>query len=237
MTDRRLDWKPRHDPRSLQYPVRTLIGSAVEDRPQLWKPGTVLDQGQEGACVGFGWTADLLASPRPDFSATDYLGNRYAQDVYRSAKQIDEWDGEDYSGTSVLAGAKVIMSRGAFQQYRWAFSVEDVRDAVISEGPVVIGIPWYDAMYEPPASGLVEVGGELVGGHCMLIHGYHPSMRITGEDSKARFKVFRVRNSWGPTWGNKGSGFIRYEDMRDLLSGQGEACVPMGRQFFKISPK
>lgn len=143
--------------------------------------------------------------------------------------------GNSYSGTSVLAGAKIVQSRGYIGEYRWCFGVEDVRDAVISEGPVVIGIPWHEGMYGTRESGLVEVSGGLVGGHCLLITGYHPSMRLRGEDYNERFKVFRWRNSWGPDYGVRGNGFIRYEDLRDLLKGWGEACVPMARRTVRIS--
>lgn len=191
--------------------------------------GTVLDQGSEGACVGFGWTADLLASPKPH-KTDDATGNRYALDIYRNAKLIDEWEGEDYDGTSVLAGAKIVRERGYIDSYRWAFGVEDVKNAILTTGPVVIGIPWYDSMYGTRKSGLVEVGGEVVGGHCITITGYHPSMRIRGEDWNARYKVFRWRNSWGPYYGINGDGLIRYEDLRDLLADQGEACVPVDRK-------
>lgn len=232
--DPRLDWVSMHDPKSQNYPIRAVMGSAVEDKPKMWRPGAVLDQGREGACVGFGWAGELIGSPRPDPYTTSDEGNNYALTIYREAQRIDEWPGEDYDGTSVLAGAKVVHSRGLIEGYRWAFSIDDVRDAIITEGMVVVGIPWYDAMYDTRPSGLVEVGGDLVGGHCILLTGYHPGMRIRGEDYDERFKVFRWRNSWGPYYGLSGSGYIRYEDLRDLLAEWGEACVPVGRQMVRL---
>ncbi len=233
-SDPRLDWNPTHDPKSQNYPIRALMGTVVPDEPRMWAPGAVLDQGREGACVGFGWTGELLASPKPDPYTTSEEGSGYALGVYREAQRIDEWAGEDYSGTSVLAGAKVIHQRSLITNYRWAFSVEDVRDAIITNGPVVIGIPWYEEMYWTADSGLVTVGGDLVGGHCILLTGYHPSMRIPGEPYSARYKVFRWRNSWGPSYGRNGNGYVRYEDLRVLLSGWGEACVPVGRQMVRL---
>ncbi len=202
--------------------------SAVPDEPKRWKTGTVLDQGQEGSCVGHGWAAELIGSPRPH-KVDAATGHRYAVDIYRRAQLIDEWEGENYDGTSVLAGAKVVRERGFIDQYRWAFNVEDVKDAVITQGPVVIGIPWYEDMYDTRESGLVEVGGPIVGGHCLTIVGYHPGMRINGEGWNERHKVFRWRNSWGPDYGLNGDGLIRYEDLRDLLQDNGEACVSVGR--------
>lgn len=231
-SDPRLGWVSQHDSRSLRFASAERIAPAPET-PRTWTPGAVLDQGQEGSCVGHGWTGELLASPRPHVATPD-AGHRYAVSIYRDAQQIDEWVGEDYEGTSVLAGAKVVTGRGFLGEYRWALSIEDVRNAVISEGPVVIGIPWYSQMYSTRASGLVEVGGDLVGGHCLLLHRYHPSMRIPGEDWHARFRVFGWVNSWGPGYGVKGKGLIRYEDLRDLLTGIGEACVPMDRKLVRL---
>jgi hypothetical protein len=193
----------------------------------MWRQGTVLDQGSEGACVGFGWTAELLAKPfSPLSQPSAEVGQNKALEIYRAAKGIDEWEGEDYSGTSVLAGAKVVKASGYIGGYRWCFGIEDVRDAVLNLGPVVIGIPWYEDMYTTRPSGLVKVGGPVVGGHCITLTGYHPAMIL---DGKVR-PVFRWRNSWGLGYGIKGSGFIEYGDLAALLKGTGgEACVPLDR--------
>lgn len=237
--DPRLDWRPSHDPRSRVYPIRSILGGSIVEKPKTWDVGPVLNQGREGACVGFAWTAELLASPRPDPSVSGTRGNAFAKSVYYEARRVDEWPGESYEGTSVLAGAKVLAAQGKFEQYRWAFSIDDVRDTICAPaskggGPVVIGIPWLSDMYGTRESGLVEVGGEIVGGHAILVYGYHPGMRIRGEDWHKRHRVFRWRNSWGPSYGKGGSGLIRYEDLRDLLANWGEACVPLGRSMVRL---
>lgn len=232
--DPRLDWIGQYDDRSRDYPVRAVLRETVPEKPRSWGLGPVLDQGREGACVGFGWTAETIASPRPDPEVTAEIANQFARIVYRRAQAIDEWEGEDYEGTSVLAGAKVMQEHGYIGSYRWAFDIEDIRGAVTELGPVVIGIPWYSGMYQTRPSGLVEVDGQIVGGHCILLTGYHPGMRIRGEDWDARFRVFRWRNSWGENYGVGGSGFIRYEDLRDLLADFGEACVPLERSKVRI---
>jgi hypothetical protein len=203
------------------------MGPPTTRKVRMWRQGTVLDQGSEGACVGFGWTAELLAKPfAPLVQPSKAVGENKALEIYRAAKGIDEWEGEDYSGTSVLAGAKVVKNSGYIGGYRWCFGIEDVRDAVLNVGPVVIGIPWYEDMYHTLPSGLVKVGGKVVGGHCITLTGYHAAMIIEG---KIR-PVFRWRNSWGTEYGVKGSGFIEYNDLAALLKGTGgEACVPLDR--------
>lgn len=231
--DPRLDWVSMHDPQSENYPIRPKMKS-IEKIPVAYRTGPVLDQGSEGACVGFGWTAELISSPRPYPGVTAVRANQYAREMYYRAQRIDEWEGESYDGTSVLAGAKVAQERDLIDEYRWCFSIDDVRDAVISEGPVVVGIPWYSEMYQTRPSGLVKVGGDLVGGHCITLTGYHPGMRIAGEDWYARYEVFRWRNSWGKDYGKNGNGTILFEDLRDLLAEWGEACVPMGRNLVRF---
>jgi hypothetical protein len=133
-------------------------------------------------------------------------------------------------GASVLGGAKAVQALGLIGEYRWAFSMYEVMAAIVNEGPVVIGIPWLEGMYQTRPSGLVEVTGRQVGGHCITLIGYHPNMRITGEDASKRYEVFRWVNSWGTSYGKNGTGLIKVEDLARLLPNVGEACVPMQRR-------
>lgn len=228
--ERTFDRLKQFDERSRNFSIAEVV-TAVEPKKKYWTPGTVLDQGAEGACVGFGWTTELISSPKP-YHISFEDGNRYALGVYNRAKELDPWEGEDYDGTSVLAGAKVVKERGYIPEYRWAFGVNQVRDAVIAEGPVVLGINWYDGMYDTQPNGLVDVSGELVGGHCIVLTGYNPRARIRGV--KGYVEGFRWKNSWGTSYGVNGLGFIRIEDLDRLLREDGEACVPMQRQRVRL---
>lgn len=224
--DKRLDWVSEHDERSREYNIQDVLISGVTPFRQMWDEGTVLDQGQEGACVGFGWTGEHLAQPEaPKTQPAQKDGNLFALGVYNNAKKVDTVPGEDYSGTSVLAGAKVMQSLGLIKSYRWAFDIQSVRDAVMQEGPVVIGIPWKDGMYSTDSNGIVKVTGKQVGGHCILLTGYDPAYKIGNKT----YEVFRWRNSWGSGYGLNGSAYIKVSDLEKLLVGVGEACVPMGR--------
>ena len=223
--NRVFDWSPLHDERSRNYSISSLVHN-VKPRKVMWQEGIVLDQGNEGACVGFGWMAEVLAEPAsPDLQPSESFANQLAFKYYDLAKKADDWPGEDYEGTSVLAGAKVMKAEGFIQSYRWCFSVEQVRDAIIAEGPVVIGIPWRQNMYSTGSNGVVKVSGAVVGGHCLTITGYDPAMKIGNKT----YEVFRWRNSWGKDYGVDGSGYIKYTDLAKLLADNGEACVPIGR--------
>lgn len=234
---RTLDWRSYHDQRSLDFPVREALPPRVNRERRMHRAHRIrLDQGREGACVGNGWTAELQARPcvvgGENGRISRLEAQQFATQLYREAQQVDDWPGESYEGTSVLAGAKVVQRYGYIEEYRWAFGIEDVIDAVVTLGPVVIGIPWYDSMYETRPSGLVEIGGRLVGGHCLCLIGYDPAIRLPSEGWTKRFEVLRWRNSWGPEYGRKGDGFIQVEDLAELLRGRygGEACIPIGRR-------
>jgi hypothetical protein len=134
---RKLDWVPRHDPLSLNFLVSDAIPEQ-EERWRYWRPGANLDQGPDGACVGFGWTADLIGSPMPDFKVTPEIANPYAFDLYHESQRNDQWAGEDYEGTSVLAGAKVVKSRGFISEYRWARGIEDLAQLLSNGGEACV---------------------------------------------------------------------------------------------------
>jgi len=229
--NRTLDWIPRFDERSKNYPIRPLLGTRRTARKAtFWQEGTVLDQGAEGACVGFGWMAEVLAKPvAPEQQPAEELGNSLAQFYYKEAQKVDQWEGEDYEGTSVLAGAKVMKEYGLISEYRWCFSVEDIIDAVCLKGPVVLGVPWFQSMYRTLTGGLVYIDTtkEPVGGHCITITGYDPAMQI----GRQTLEVFRWRNSWGHDYGDGGSGYIKVSDLKRLFEHErgAEACIPLVR--------
>ena len=213
LADPRLDRVVRFDERSRSYPIRTLIAQPAPIT-RTWRCTTYLDQGQEGACVGYSIAHELAARPI-EITATSDL----AHDIYDRARQIDEWPGEDYEGTSVLAGMKAAREFGYFREYRWAFGLNDLMLAVSFHGPAVLGVPWYEGMLEPDNHGYIHPTGEVVGGHAILCRGLN-----------VRRGYFYLHNSWGQSWGPlAGACTIRFEDLDRLLHEQGEACIPVGR--------
>lgn len=208
-----LDWRPRHDPRSRSFPVRALL-AAREPRSYTWSLGVRLDQGSEGACVGFAWAHELAATPmrRP-------VDEALARNIYAEAQRLDPWPGEDYSGTSVLAGAKAVQARGYLREYRWAFGLDDVVTTVGSFGPIVLGLPWLADMVEPDGDGFIHATGRVLGGHAVLARG----VSLRGE-------YVTLHNSWGRGWGRDGTCRVSFADLGTLLADDGEACVPVLRR-------
>lgn len=211
--DPRLDRLVQFDERSRKFPVRALV--PVKRRSYTWSIYARLNQGSEGACVGFSWAHELAARPSVNMVDDDLA----RMGIYREAQKIDEWPGEQYEGTSVLAGAKVVQKHGFMKEYRWCFGLDDMIQAVGHVGPVVLGINWYESMSVPFPDGFIQVAGGVVGGHAILAFSVSNHSRY-----------FRLHNSWGEGWGDKGTCKVRFEDMERLLHEQGEACVPIGRR-------
>lgn len=211
-----LDRRIAFDERSRAYGIRPFV-AGTKLQKTLWTiPRTLpLNQGTEGACVGFGWAA--LLGVGPIYNVAD---NRFARAFYEDARREDQRNGVDFpDGASVLAGARVARSRGLISGYKWAFGIADVIATICGKGPVVLGLPWYEGMYETDSRGLVSVNGSLVGGHCITATGYWPQHPIFGGD------VVQWINSWGSGYGLRGVGYIRTMELAYLLKQDGEAVI------------
>lgn len=160
------------------------------------------DQGSEGACVGFGYSWMLSILNRRKYDAFW---------LYNEAKKIDPWEGEEYSGTSEVAGAKVLIDQGhrriyygirlpalgegiesvRFIDYR--NPINEIRAAIDSGIPVGLAIPWYSAFDNPQwSTGMGWVIGDkpelgsLRGWHFICCYGIKDSI-----------DCIKLTNSWG----------------------------------------
>ena len=209
---------PAPDPRDATYPLRTALVSAPTPVPRRWRWYASMwwgNQLQTSQCVGYAWAHWLEDGPVAQPGIPPIVA---PADLYREAQLVDEWAGEDYDGTSVRAGAKVLKAMGFIQEYRWATSLQDMIDAVKYVGPVVVGTNWYSNMFDYqlvyPILSTIDVSGSLAGGHAWVLNGV--------DDDRG---VFRGKNSWGCVWGWGGSFLIDMEDVERLLNEDGEACI------------
>lgn len=215
--DRRLDRLVSFDERSRSFAIRPLLAAATKPRSYTWRCDYWLDQGVEGACTGFSVTHEAGARP----VSVSNLSNEYAFGLYRRAQQLDEWPGEDYEGSSVLAAVKAGKERGLYKEYRWGFGIMDQILAIGYRGPVVNGLNWYEGMMEPDDKGFIRPTGRIVGGHAICCRGVNVTKRYV-----------RYRNSWGKSWGPlEGDCLLSFDDLDRLLREQGECCIPTIRMI------
>lgn len=215
MITRTFDRLARFDERSRKYPIRALFSKHVTPRTKTWRCPVWLDQGTEGACTGFAVSHEAAASP----VRVRGINADVARSIYHRARQLDEWPGENYEGSSVLGAMKAGQERGWYSEYRWAFGEEDLALAISYSGPAVLGINWYEGMSRPDRDGLIHPTGRQTGGHAILCRGYN-----------ATTKLYRLRNSWSFRWGVRGDCFISAAELSALLQNSGEACIPVVRQ-------
>jgi hypothetical protein len=207
------------DPRDQQFPLRAVVAPAqtVADIKIKYWPGLDYwgNQGQVSACCGYSAVHLLHSSPityRKQIPVYDPVS------LYREAQKVDEWPGEDYEGTSVRAVMKVLQDAGFIESYHWAVSLLALRTAVKSS-PVVVGTNWYEDMFFPDKKGKIKIGGSIAGGHAYLIDGINENT-----------ETFRIKNSWGRSWGRRGYAYISFENMQQLMSEEGEICLAIEKK-------
>lgn len=221
---RKFDRLVSFDERSRAYPVRRLTAGPAQSI--LWPCNLWLDQGSEGMCVGCGFTHELAAEPVP----VPNLDLDYARELYWAGQRRDRYPGGAYpgarpyyEGTSILAVAKEVKARGLIESYNWGFGLMDLVIG-LQVGPAVLGLPWYEMLEQPDGYGVVVLGGEMLGGHCVLCRGVDVERRR-----------FIVRQSRGELHGLRGDILVPYDVMEPLLQEEGEACFPIGRQLTPVT--
>ena len=209
------------DERSRNYPIRHLV-EAKKPRSYTWRCRAYLDQGSEGACVGYACAHELAARP-----VEVDVDTALARSIYLDSQRIDPWPGgaypgakPQYEGSSVLAGANILRNRGFVPQYRWAFGLQDLILSVGHLGPAIVGINWYEGMFNTGRDHFVHIDGDVAGGHAILVRGV-----------SVRKQAFVLHNSWGTGWGRYGQAYISWSDMERLLHEDGESVIPLRRAY------
>ncbi len=203
------------DGRSLAYMVENdaaTMSTAIKD--QHWERVlTILDQGQLGSCTGNAGAGALGTQPFYDAVGHSVLppaddaakGQEYAVQLYSDATEVDPFPGSyppDDTGSSGLAVCQVLKTRGTIRGYTWARTAYGFL-TLLQAGPVLQGMPWYQAFFEPDGDGFIDADANwsssgVAGGHEVEALG----VEIDTQD--AFNSVITYANSWGTGWGDHG---------------------------------
>ncbi len=221
-----------------EYPHKDLHEQFL---PQYLEDGYILDQGSEGACTGFGLAA-VINYIHWERYQVDLLSGRVPEKpqrvsshmLYNHARLYDEWDGEDYSGSSCRGAMKGWHKHGVCREdlFPSPGSVADIpperwqKDAV--ERPL-------GAYYRVDTHSLNDLQAAILETHAVYasakVHdGWSLAKADRFEDAViqqngsdptgghafalvgyTRFGLV-VQNSWGGDWGYKGFALLPYDD-------------------------
>jgi hypothetical protein len=229
----------KHDEKSRNFPAeKQAIKNIVHERKI-----PILDQGQIGKCtaealVGLmgceqffnDYSSDYqteLMTPGNAEGQADWVSSQlyHAETVLEDPN--DAYPPNDPGGSGLMI-MKVGLDDGLIKDYRHAFGLEHTLRA-LAKRPVIIGIPWYNSMFNPATGGMVKVDEEsgLAGGHEVLLRGI--DMKDFDKLEKASNVVYGD-NSWGTAWGDQGSFVLRVKDLALLLANDGDCttATPLG---------
>src|SRR5262245_51411972 len=200
----------------------------------------VLDQGREGACVGFALATVVNASlaERGGARRREAVSPRMLSEMGR---RYDEWDGESYEGTSLRGAMKGWHKHGVTTERLWPYLVRRGRrrgpDLRLTEARArdarrrPIG-----AYYRIVDSDVSHVQAAVVEGGAVLASAWihagwrqehlgpaRAGLRVVRRRGRVEglhaFAIvgygpdgFIVQNSWGRRWGTRGSALLPYDD-------------------------
>ncbi|MBX3020209.1 MAG: hypothetical protein KF799_00910 [Bdellovibrionales bacterium] len=151
-----------------------------------------------GACQ-FGWFPEVAArylqrSGVPDEACMPYTSGATGVDLACNSACSD-------------SNARSVKLASYSTPTRSAKNIEAAKQA-LQNGPLVTTLMVYEDFMAYASGVYKHTTGEMMGGHAISIVGYDDNLR-----------AFAIRNSWGETWGEKGFGWVSYDD----LSGVGDS--------------
>ena len=217
---------PEYDLEDLKFPMAAVLDELPLPKipHRYWTPGPPLNQGKEGACVGFALAKCLYIRPLRTTTMAGYSGNDLGFNIYYQAKRIDNNPGE---GTSLHAGMRVLNGETGWPDsvlsYRWCWDWDTMAAWLRYVGPVIIGIPWWENWDIGPTSHrpiMPPAQGQIRGYHAICVYGID-----------MRTNVVRFINSWDNWFGLNGRAVFTRDVLEpNLFSDIGAGCMGIVEQ-------
>lgn len=206
----RLGRHVNHDSRSWDYPAPMAAHLVTTRWTRLVDP---FDQGNTGSCTGNAGAGVVSTSP-----FTNRLTETDAISIYSDATHRDNIAGiypPNDTGSSGLAVAKVLKTRGLIKGYTHAFGIQHALKAVM-KSPGMTGIAWRVGCDSPNSDGVVRYTGPIRGGH---------EFEFVGVDLSTNLVWFC--NSWSKQWGLGGFFAMTIDDYAKALADHGDVTFPI----------
>lgn len=227
-----------------KYPLKSLGIPAVftVEKSLLLPPWhKTHNQGQEGACVGFGTSMMLTITnlhesakagidPLPNFHYNPWW-------LWDRSKEVDGFSDTkpgDNNGTTVRAALDTLKKRGHVRwkdertrnsiilpprrddkilSYKWATTIDEVRTSINNAVPLSIGVNWYSNFDNPQYS----QGEYWIGkGNLGTLRGGHCLTIYGASDHR---QAVKLKNSWGTAYPEV---WMPYSTLLRLLKEDGE---------------
>jgi hypothetical protein len=190
----------------------------------------VRNQGNEGSVIGQALATAMEFQIARSTHQDRQISARY---IYYAARERAGTTGFD-GGAQLADAISVLSERGAVEESIWPYvpgqyadkppvavetakrfhiidakvvkGLDGIKKALNQSGPVVAGVSMYQSAFdaEPRKTGIVPLPNpkkeRMIGRHGIVIVGYN--------DNK---KLVKFVNSWGPSWGENGFGFLPYD--------------------------
>lgn len=217
-------------PTLVEVPVRRTLQEYLDcfDKYAPDNTAPILNQGQEGACTGFGLAAvaNYLLWRRKIVPDGKRVSPRM---IYEMARRYDEWPGEKYSGSSARGAMKGWHKHGVCAETVWPYKEESagtltqaragdaagrplgayfrvnhenlvsMHSALSEVGILYATAKVHEGWGQVGVDGIIPFETKMIGGHAFAIVGYDEN-------------GFWIQNSWGKLWGKNGFAKISYDD-------------------------
>ena len=209
--------------------------------PAYTKAGLILDQGQEGACTGFGLACVVNYLRWRRLGLPARIESVSPRMLYNFARRYDEYEGEDYDGSSCRGALKGWYRHGVCLSSDWPYhskttppprygyaqrasettlgiyyrvdlkSITDLQAAIKQVGAIYVSSTTHDGWDNVKSKASPPKN-----------HGALPLIPFDGRPSPTGGHAyalvgfnatgFILQNSWGPRWGAGGFAVITYAD-------------------------
>jgi hypothetical protein len=239
-----------------EYPSAALIDKYLT---RYCDDGMILDQGKEGACTGFGLAAVinyLYWARRQHLESAEPPARVSPRMLYHMARLYDEWDGEDYEGSSCRGAMKGWHRHGVCSETLWPYA--DRRGRYVRPkkrwSEDAAGRP-LGAYYRINKDSLLEMQAAIGEVHAIYVSaGVHEgwllkkTKQLTAIEMAGKKEIgghafaivgyredgFIIQNSWGPGWGYRGFAVLTYPDW--LQNGMDAWVAVLGAPVARRSP-